>query len=376
MYCIHVSGHDPLTFSFLFFSFLIGSEFYGPNYLVLKPVRWAHSVPFPPVSLQRQVVCLLLWPVFMCSSQGRASTSDLWLFTHASNLLPHPTPLHMHFYFSKEQTMKENQPACQHTDLGVGGVQGSRCPRLFWTWPPGPLFLQLPLCSPECCQVCCPTWHAHHHGSNPLWRSPPPQSSLDCPAHLETNINPSHSSYMSQPPPPPTSHEVNTTATTKHEVTATTTTNQPWCYHHHQPAMRLLPPPPPTSHKVNASTTRTNQPWGYCHHHHPPTMMLPPPSPPTSHDVTATTNQPWFYRHHHHQPAMMLLPPPPPTSHESTATTTTTTTTTTTNQLCYNHQHKSVMLLQPQSPPPTSHEVTATTTNQPWCYKWCYSDNH
>ena len=29
------------------------------------------SVPFPPVSLQRQVVCLLLRPVFMCSSQGR-----------------------------------------------------------------------------------------------------------------------------------------------------------------------------------------------------------------------------------------------------------------------------------------------------------------
>ena len=39
---------------------------------VLKPVRWASSVPFPPVSLQRQVVCLLSWLVFMCSSQGRA----------------------------------------------------------------------------------------------------------------------------------------------------------------------------------------------------------------------------------------------------------------------------------------------------------------
>ena len=32
----------------------------------------AGSVPFPQVSLQRQVVCLLLRPVFMCSSQGRA----------------------------------------------------------------------------------------------------------------------------------------------------------------------------------------------------------------------------------------------------------------------------------------------------------------
>ena len=70
---------------------------------VLKVVCWAGSAPFPPVSLQRQVVCLLLQPVFMRSSQGRAytvsslvggqikvviATSDLWLFIHASNLLP------------------------------------------------------------------------------------------------------------------------------------------------------------------------------------------------------------------------------------------------------------------------------------------------
>ena len=41
---------------------------------VLKVVCWAGSVSFPPVSLQRQVVCLLLRPVFMCSSQGRAYT--------------------------------------------------------------------------------------------------------------------------------------------------------------------------------------------------------------------------------------------------------------------------------------------------------------
>ena len=39
---------------------------------VLKVVCWAGRVPFPPVSLQRQVVCLLLRPVFMCSSQGTA----------------------------------------------------------------------------------------------------------------------------------------------------------------------------------------------------------------------------------------------------------------------------------------------------------------
>ena len=44
---------------------------------VLKVVCWAGSVPFPPVSLQRQVVCLLLRPVFMCSSQWRAYTVSL-----------------------------------------------------------------------------------------------------------------------------------------------------------------------------------------------------------------------------------------------------------------------------------------------------------
>ena len=45
---------------------------------VLKLVCWASSVPFPLVSLQRQVVFLLLWLVFMCSSQGRAYTVS-WL---------------------------------------------------------------------------------------------------------------------------------------------------------------------------------------------------------------------------------------------------------------------------------------------------------
>ncbi len=33
VYCIHVPGHDPITFSFRSFSFLIGWGFYGPNYL-------------------------------------------------------------------------------------------------------------------------------------------------------------------------------------------------------------------------------------------------------------------------------------------------------------------------------------------------------
>ena len=35
-----VSGYDPLTF-FFSLSFLIGYEFYDPNYLVFKLVRWA-----------------------------------------------------------------------------------------------------------------------------------------------------------------------------------------------------------------------------------------------------------------------------------------------------------------------------------------------
>ena len=39
---------------------------------VLKVVCWAGSIPFPPVSLLRQVVCLLLRPMFTFSSQGRA----------------------------------------------------------------------------------------------------------------------------------------------------------------------------------------------------------------------------------------------------------------------------------------------------------------
>ena len=30
VYCIHVLGHDPITFSFRSFSFLIGWGFYGP----------------------------------------------------------------------------------------------------------------------------------------------------------------------------------------------------------------------------------------------------------------------------------------------------------------------------------------------------------
>ena len=106
VYCIHVPGHDPLIFSFRSFSFLIG--FMAQLSKVLKVVCWAGSVPFPPVSLQRQVVCLLLRPVFIsgeslhCFLVGGCTnisyviaTSDLWLFIHASNLLSlySPSPL-------------------------------------------------------------------------------------------------------------------------------------------------------------------------------------------------------------------------------------------------------------------------------------------
>ena len=58
VYCIHVSGHDPLTFSFRFlFLFDWVGVLWPQLSKVLKLVRWAGSVPFPPVSLQRQVVC-------------------------------------------------------------------------------------------------------------------------------------------------------------------------------------------------------------------------------------------------------------------------------------------------------------------------------
>ena len=75
---------------------------------VLKVVCWAGSVPFPPVSLQRQVLFNCCgW--CSCFHQGRAytvswlvgvqikviATSDLWLFIHASKLLSlnSPSPL-------------------------------------------------------------------------------------------------------------------------------------------------------------------------------------------------------------------------------------------------------------------------------------------
>ena len=170
VYCIHVPGHDPLIFSFLSLILFDWVGILWPQLSkVLKLVRWARRVhssgavwesrrtsravrpnepsvsvdvkfiepcfgighnlslicnltsedikqhftttaasPFPPVSLQRQVVCLLLRPVIMCSSQGRAYTvswlvqiksySNLWCVTlhpcfQPASLTPLPTPL-------------------------------------------------------------------------------------------------------------------------------------------------------------------------------------------------------------------------------------------------------------------------------------------
>ena len=63
---MHVQGHDPFTFSFLFFFFFDRVGILWPQLSeVLKLVCWASGIPFPPVSLQRQVVCLLLQPVFL-----------------------------------------------------------------------------------------------------------------------------------------------------------------------------------------------------------------------------------------------------------------------------------------------------------------------
>ena len=113
VYCIHVPGHDPWIFSFpVLFLFDWVGVLWPQLSKVLKPERWASSVPFPPVSLQRQVVCLLLRPVFISGESLHCflvgvqiksyviATSDLWLFIHASNLLPsipHTAPLHWYY---------------------------------------------------------------------------------------------------------------------------------------------------------------------------------------------------------------------------------------------------------------------------------------
>ena len=62
MYCIHVSGHDPLTFLSCPLSFVVVVvvvvvvDWVGVLWpqlsKVLKLARWARRVLFPPVSLQ------------------------------------------------------------------------------------------------------------------------------------------------------------------------------------------------------------------------------------------------------------------------------------------------------------------------------------
>ena len=57
VYCIHVPGRDPMTFSFRSFSFLIGWGFMAQLSKMLKVVCWAGSVPFSP-SVPAEAGCL------------------------------------------------------------------------------------------------------------------------------------------------------------------------------------------------------------------------------------------------------------------------------------------------------------------------------
>ena len=110
VYCTHVSGHDPFIFSFRFlFLFDWVGVLWPQLSKVLKPVRWARSVLFPP-SVPAEAGCLFVsaagvrvfisgeslhcFLVGWCTNKSDVTaTSDLWLFIHASNLLPLTTPL-------------------------------------------------------------------------------------------------------------------------------------------------------------------------------------------------------------------------------------------------------------------------------------------
>ena len=52
--CIHVPGYDPTLFFPVLFLFDWVGVLWPQLSKVLKPVRWAGSIPFPPVSLQKQ----------------------------------------------------------------------------------------------------------------------------------------------------------------------------------------------------------------------------------------------------------------------------------------------------------------------------------
>ena len=60
----HVGLHCQICGSHLWGSHIYKNLFKVHQANGLLVVHWAGSIPFPPVSLQRQVVCLLLQPVF------------------------------------------------------------------------------------------------------------------------------------------------------------------------------------------------------------------------------------------------------------------------------------------------------------------------
>ena len=106
-----VQGHDLLTFFLLSFLFFDWWEFYGPNYLKCQNLPAGPSFPQCPCRsrLSFSVSCYLgtnvsdSWESLHCflipfpvgvNKSYTIATSDLWLFIHASNLLPSlPTPL-------------------------------------------------------------------------------------------------------------------------------------------------------------------------------------------------------------------------------------------------------------------------------------------
>ena len=115
VYCIHVSGHDPLILSFRFLFLFDWVGVLCPQLSkVLKPVCWASLFPQCPcrgrlfvsaagvhvfISEESRHCFLVGW----CTNKSYViATSDLWLFLHASNLLPslpRTTPLHIYFFF-------------------------------------------------------------------------------------------------------------------------------------------------------------------------------------------------------------------------------------------------------------------------------------
>ena len=107
MYCIHVSGHDPLTFSFRSFILFDWVGVLWPQLSkVLKPVRWAGSVPFPQCPCRGRLFAaaagvhvfisgesLHCFLVGWCTNKSDViATSDLWLFISCfqpASLTPH-----------------------------------------------------------------------------------------------------------------------------------------------------------------------------------------------------------------------------------------------------------------------------------------------